>query len=249
MTHYTRESKSRSLLVGDLFCIHPRKVIYVKLDIEAERLESVEWRPGQATSMTGHDMKDWHVALWYDHRDSEKSTTHHMLRKPDQDVYIVGEAMPKEDAAALGTAFVSFLRAGGNTINPDRHRRRLFSRSITLARIPRSISENACGVSTTAEARQQWRWLPWIFSGRLERNRSRDSSGTMRASGTQSASIRPVACRVVALDESRRNYFFAHSVARRSRSVHRRREAPNRIPTIGAPPAMCFVSAGNGRFF
>jgi len=80
------------------------------------RIESVEWSPGQATSMAGHDMKDWSVALWYDHGDPEKSKKHHMLRKPDQDVYIVGPSRPKEDTAALGEDFLSFLRAIGSTL-------------------------------------------------------------------------------------------------------------------------------------
>jgi hypothetical protein len=84
--------------------------------IPLNRIESVEWSPGQATSMAGRDMKDWSVALWYDHGDREKSKKHHMLRKPDQDVYIVGPSRPKEDTAALGEDFLSFLRAIGSTL-------------------------------------------------------------------------------------------------------------------------------------
>ena len=61
-------------------------------------------------------MKDWSVALWYDHGDPEKSKKHHMLRKPDQDVYIVGPSRPKEVTAALGEDFLSFLRVIGSTL-------------------------------------------------------------------------------------------------------------------------------------
>ncbi|MBK1790039.1 hypothetical protein [Persicirhabdus sediminis] len=84
--------------------------------IPLDRIESVEWSPGQATSMAGRDMKDWSVALWYDHGDPEKSKKQHMLRKPDQDVYIVGPSRPKEDTAALGEDFLAFLRATGSTL-------------------------------------------------------------------------------------------------------------------------------------
>lgn len=82
---------------------------FFQKDIEIERIESVEWSPGQATSMAGRDMKDWSVAVWFDHGNPEKSKKHHMLSKPDQDVYIVGPARRKEDTAILGMNFVSFL--------------------------------------------------------------------------------------------------------------------------------------------
>jgi hypothetical protein len=68
--------------------------------------------------MAGRDMKDWSVALWYAHGDSEKSKKHHMLRKPDQDVYIVGPSRRKEDTATLGIEFVSFLSCVGVLLIP-----------------------------------------------------------------------------------------------------------------------------------
>ena len=91
---------------------------FYRKDIDFDRIESVEWSPGQATSMAGRDMKDWSVALWYAHGDSEKSKKHHMLRKPDQDVYIVGPSRRKEDTATLGTEFVSFLSCVGVLLIP-----------------------------------------------------------------------------------------------------------------------------------
>ena len=91
---------------------------FYRKDIEFHLIESVELSPGQATSTTGRDMKDWSVALWYAHGDSEKSKKNHMLRKPDQDVYIVGPSTREEDAATLGTEFVSFLRCVGVLLIP-----------------------------------------------------------------------------------------------------------------------------------
>jgi hypothetical protein len=82
-------------------------------DVQIERIESVEWTPGQATSMAGHDMNDWHVVLWFDHCNPEKSQRDHMLRKPNQDLLIVGPARRKEDTSSLGFEFVAFLRKSG----------------------------------------------------------------------------------------------------------------------------------------
>jgi len=82
-------------------------------NIQVDRIESVMWNPGQATSMAGHDMKDWHVILWFDHCDPEKSKKRHMLHKPDQELHIVGPLRRKEDTSALGYEFLSFLRKAG----------------------------------------------------------------------------------------------------------------------------------------
>lgn len=86
---------------------------FYQKEIEFGHIESVEWSPGQATSMAGHDMKDWSIALWYAQGDPERGEKHHLLRKPDQNVYIVGSLRPKEDASTLGTELVSFLNGIG----------------------------------------------------------------------------------------------------------------------------------------
>ena len=82
-------------------------------DIRVDRIESVVWNPGQATDMAGHDMNDWHVVLWFDHCDPEKSKKHHMLHKPDQELHIVGPSRGKKQTSALGHELVSFLRKAG----------------------------------------------------------------------------------------------------------------------------------------
>jgi hypothetical protein len=82
-------------------------------DVQIERIESVEWAPGQATSMAGHDVNDWQVVLWFDHCNPEKSKRDHMLRKPNQDLLIVGPARRKEDTSSLGLEFVAFLLKSG----------------------------------------------------------------------------------------------------------------------------------------
>ena len=60
------------------------------LVISVDRIESVEWRTGQASARVGGDLDDWHVAVWYDHCDPDRSLKGAKTSKPDQDVYIVG---------------------------------------------------------------------------------------------------------------------------------------------------------------
>lgn len=85
----------------------------IQRDVLLQRIESVEWNSGQATSLAGRDRKDWSVALWFDHCDPEKSKKNHRLPKPDQDIYLVGPSRSKEDTSALGLEFVEFLRKAG----------------------------------------------------------------------------------------------------------------------------------------
>ena len=40
--------------------------IYI-LEIPIKAVSSVDWRTGQASSLAGRDMNDWHVTIWYRH--------------------------------------------------------------------------------------------------------------------------------------------------------------------------------------
>ncbi|MBT3379294.1 MAG: hypothetical protein HN742_43070 [Lentisphaerae bacterium] len=82
--------------------------------IPVNKIESLEWHTGQATSLAGRDMDDWHVTLWFDHGDPGKSEQQkEWYRKPDQDLYIIGPSRPKEVTAAFGREALDFLRAAG----------------------------------------------------------------------------------------------------------------------------------------
>ena len=69
--------------------------------IPVVKIERVEWRPGQATNLAGRDMKDWQLALWFEHENSK------------QDVYIVGPSRPKEITASFAQEFLAFLERAG----------------------------------------------------------------------------------------------------------------------------------------
>ncbi len=84
------------------------------LVINAQSIESVDWSTGQATAMAGHDMNDWHVAMWFDA--DEKSRKRAGIHKPDKGIYIVGPSDRKEKTEALGLAFIAFLREAGASL-------------------------------------------------------------------------------------------------------------------------------------
>jgi len=89
---------------------------YLQREIALEKIESVQWSPGQGTSLAGRDMKDWSVVLWFDHDDPAKRNPR--AWKPDQDIHIVGPERRKELTAAFGLSFVDFLRAAGASLVP-----------------------------------------------------------------------------------------------------------------------------------
>jgi hypothetical protein len=84
---------------------------FIQQRIDLNKVESVEWSSGQATGLAGRDMQDWSVALWFDQVSPIKKWKG--LRKPDQDVLIVGPARRKEDTEAFGLTFVHFLQEAG----------------------------------------------------------------------------------------------------------------------------------------
>jgi hypothetical protein len=85
-----------------------------------DSIESVEWRPGQATGMAGRDMNDWTVFIWFDHHDPETSEKQKRRkhRKPYQKIYCVGPSTRKERTEALGLSLVAFLRDAGADLVP-----------------------------------------------------------------------------------------------------------------------------------
>jgi hypothetical protein len=91
-------------LLGHRFCCQK---------IAIQRIETVEWSPGQATGMTGRDVDDWSVKVWFDHGDRDRSERRKYARKPDQDIYIVGPSRSKGLTFAFGRELLSFLIHAG----------------------------------------------------------------------------------------------------------------------------------------
>lgn len=82
---------------------------HVQRNVSLEKVQTVEWRPGQATAMRGRDMKDWSVALWI----MNDGATETRSWKPGQHVHVFGPARRREDAEIIGLAFVNLLRSAG----------------------------------------------------------------------------------------------------------------------------------------
>jgi hypothetical protein len=90
--------------------------------IPLNKIESLVWSSGQATSLAGRDMNDWTVVLWYDHDDPVKSEHKKKWKHyhPDQDPYSVNFSGPKEDAAILGREFLALLKNAGAVLVPGK---------------------------------------------------------------------------------------------------------------------------------
>jgi len=95
---------SQSLRFGyDLF---NRRLYYLVL--RCEGIRSVDWSPGQASGLAGHDMNDWQVALWVD---SDLVTMNPTPYR--HGVHLVGPARRRQDTERLGNRFIDFLRNAG----------------------------------------------------------------------------------------------------------------------------------------
>ena len=81
-------------------------------EIPLQHVTSVEWSAGQATSLAGRDMNDWHVILWYKPEPPQTPRFPFGIR-PEEDLFVVGESRAKSETAILGCAIVEFLRGAG----------------------------------------------------------------------------------------------------------------------------------------
>ncbi len=91
-----------------------------QLQIRRAELASVKWNSGQATSLAGHDMNDWHVAVWYKCRGAKRWRASG-LSYTEEAVCLVGPDGPKHEAAALGASLVDFFRSAGIELHPTKN--------------------------------------------------------------------------------------------------------------------------------
>ena len=85
---------------------------FTRASVPLNSLTSVRWSPGQASSMTGEDMDDWSVAIWF--RDEEL--------EPDpwgDSLWILGSQEPAPDASLIGERLIAFLRQSGCGLRRD----------------------------------------------------------------------------------------------------------------------------------
>lgn len=82
------------------------------LKVLCDGIKTVDWSMGQASGITGRDMNDWHVVIWFD---EELSTTLDWTypSKSKYGLYIIGPSQKKENAVKLGDRLISFLIEAG----------------------------------------------------------------------------------------------------------------------------------------
>lgn len=83
------------------------------LKVRGDGIKTIDWGPGQAASMTGKDMNDWHVALWFNPDCAIWNRKTHKLG-----IYIIGLHGPKDQTETFGNAFIDFLRNAGMSFGP-----------------------------------------------------------------------------------------------------------------------------------
>ena len=97
-----------------------------QLEIRRAKLASVVWSSGQATSMAGHDMNDWSVAVWYNLKGSKRWASASSYGEEAR--HGVGPVGPKHEVAALGASLVDFFRSAGIELHPTKHERTFTTR-------------------------------------------------------------------------------------------------------------------------
>ncbi|MCD6051054.1 MAG: hypothetical protein K0Q55_2457 [Verrucomicrobia bacterium] len=88
--------------------------------IPVESIRSVDWSTGQVTAMSGKDMNDWMLWMWFDHNDlvRKEKELKGGWKCAGQENYQIGPSGKKADTEALGMAFIEFLRKAGVEVAP-----------------------------------------------------------------------------------------------------------------------------------
>jgi hypothetical protein len=87
-----------------------RRLYYIR--IMAGAVRSVKWGAGQASSLSGRDMNDWHVIVWFEREQATTLDWNHVSR-PKYGLHIVGPSQEKRKAEALGKNLAEFLHKRG----------------------------------------------------------------------------------------------------------------------------------------
>ncbi len=85
----------------------------------ADRIRSVEWSLGQASSITGTDMNDWHVYVWF-RVEAQSRRAHEIAPNGERmSLCLVGNQGPKQAVAEFGLSVVRFIERLGIELVPS----------------------------------------------------------------------------------------------------------------------------------
>lgn len=108
--HFVQVIHDRSdVLVCIGFRLLGKTVYYCK--VPENSIVSLYWRFGQATSMSGRDMKDW--SLWLRYEVPEGTSPSPYPDFNDKQIQSIGPPRAKEQTEALGTELAAFLMNNG----------------------------------------------------------------------------------------------------------------------------------------
>lgn len=115
--HFLRAERvsgeGRRISIGYRLC----KQEWFTLQVDASAISSLNWSAGQATSLAGRDMDDWHVALWYHHPDRPRGQF--PGDRPEAFV-LMGPPGPKDVVDDFGQQLVAFLTRAGVNFTPGK---------------------------------------------------------------------------------------------------------------------------------
>lgn len=74
------------------------------LKIRADGIKAIDWNLGQASNMTGKDMNDWSVALWFN-----VSAVEYNEKDSQLGIYIVGPSGSRDKIETFGNELIDFL--------------------------------------------------------------------------------------------------------------------------------------------
>lgn len=75
--------------------------------LPVSKITAVEWSAGQASGMSGRDMNDWHVFVWY------KADESRVSRRPGESCYSLTPARPRSITEADGKVIGDYLISVG----------------------------------------------------------------------------------------------------------------------------------------
>ncbi len=97
------------------------------LRVALDGITSLSWSAGQGSHMSGRDLADWNVAIWFE-RSATRTPLEPNFPKRDTDLKIVGMSGSRSEIDAFGNDIVQFLRSAGLALEPDAEGRKFVAR-------------------------------------------------------------------------------------------------------------------------
>lgn len=91
---------------------------WICLEVDSKAISTIEWCAGQGSALSGRDLNDWNVVLWY-HPPRGKKIRYPSIRQ--EELFIVGPFGPRSTVEEFGKQLVEFLIGAGVKLQPGRN--------------------------------------------------------------------------------------------------------------------------------